>query len=399
MSPASGSPFRDRAAHPLAGVTVLQIIPDLRPSAAARATIDIAAALSRVGATALVASQGGRMVSELQAKGGLFTPFPAQAKNPLGMAFNIRRLAQLIKSERVDLVHARSRAPAWVAFGATRLTKTPFVTSFQSSYAGGGALAARYNSIMARGDPIIADSAFTAALVAKLYPAAKDKIRIIRGGVDSRLFAPKAVAPARVQALRRNWGVAPDERVILLAAGRGASLKLLIEAVSLLAAQDLGVIKFILAGDEHGGASKEIDAAIARAGLQDIVRRGGGADRPAALLAASVVVALSTRSEPFVGLALEAQAMGTPVIVADAGAARETILAPPEVDPALRTGWIVPPGDAQALVNALLEALSLGAAAGDRLSLRARAHVETNFSIEQIWAQTLDAYLAARDAR
>ena len=201
--------FSYRAAHPLAGVTVLQIIPDLRPSAAGRATIDAAAALSRVGANALVASQGGRMVGELQAKGGIFTPFPAQTKNPFGMVLNARRLAQLIKGERVDLVHARSRAPAWVAYGATRLTKTPFVTSFQGSYIGGGALATRYNSIMARGDAVIVDSAFTASLVAKLYPAAKEKIRIIRGGVDCRLFAPKAVTPARVQALRRNWDAAP----------------------------------------------------------------------------------------------------------------------------------------------------------------------------------------------
>ncbi|MEJ0094807.1 MAG: glycosyltransferase [Methylocella sp.] len=403
MSPASGAPFRDRAAHPLAGVTVLQIIPDLQPSSAARATIDMAAALSRIGATALVACQGGRMVSELQAKGGVFTPFPAKTKNPFAMVLNARRLAQLIKSERVDVVHARSRAPAWVAYGATRLTKTPFVTNFQGAYAGGGALAARYNSIMARGDAIIVDSAFAAAFVAKFYPATKEKIHIIRGGVDCRLFAPKAVAPARVQALRRAWGSAPDERVVFLAAGARASSghKVLIEAVRLLTAQDagLGGLKFILGSDEHGGLAfaKEIDAAIARVGLHDVMRRGGlGADRPAALLAASVVVALSMRSESFAGLALEAQALGTPVIVADAGAARETILAPPDVDPSSRTGWAVPAGEAEALANALMDVLSLGAAAGDRFSLRARAHVEANFSIEQIWAQTLEVYLAAR---
>jgi glycosyltransferase involved in cell wall biosynthesis len=346
------------------------------------------------------------MVSELQAKGGVFTPFPAQAKNPFSMALNARRLAQLIKSERVDLVHVRSRAPAWVAYGATRLTKTPFVTNFQESYATGGALIARYNSIMARGDAIIVDSAVTAALLAKLYPAAKEKLRIIRGGVDCRLFAPKAVPSARVQALRRAWGVAPDERVILLAAGeRGSSgQKILIEAVGLLTAGHSGTqnhagLKFILISDERddGPRAKGIDAAIAKVGLQDVIRRGGiGANRPAALLAASAVVVLSRRSEISAGLALEAQAMGTSVIVADEGAARETILAPPEVAPFLRTGWAIPAGDARALAHVLLDVLSLGAAARDRLSLRARAHVEANFPIEQIWEQTLDAYLAVR---
>ncbi len=214
------------------------------------------------------------------------------------------------------------------------------------------------------------------------------------------------MAPARVQAVRRNWGAAPDERLVFLATGRRASsdVKLLIESARLVIARDpgghnLGGLKFILASDGAGFA-KEIDAAIAKSGLQDILRRGDvGADRPATLLAASVAAAVSTRSEASVGLALEAQAMGTPAIIADAGPARETILAPPEVNPSQRTGWLVPAGDASALADALIEVLSLGAAAGDRLSLRARAHVETSFSIERIWAQTLDAYLAAWGAR
>ena len=157
MPPGPRSSFRDRASHPLAGVTVLQIVPDLEPGGVAYAAIGTAAALSRAGASALIASRGGRLVSELQARGGLFTPFPAHARNPVSMALNVRRLAQLIASERVDVVHARSRASAWVAYAATRLTRTPFVTSFRGSYARGGPLALRYNSIMARGDVVIAE--------------------------------------------------------------------------------------------------------------------------------------------------------------------------------------------------------------------------------------------------
>ncbi len=220
MSPGPRSSFRDRAAHPLAGVTVLQIVPDLEPGGVAYAAIGTAAALSRAGASALIASRGGRLVSELQARGGLFTPFPAHARNPVSMALNVRRLAQLIESERVDVVHARSRASAWVAYAATRLTKTPFVTSFRGSYARGGPLALRYNSIMARGDVVIADSAFTAGLIARLFPAAREHVHIVVGGVDCRLFAPKTVAPARVQAMRSLWGAAQDERIVYFVTGR-----------------------------------------------------------------------------------------------------------------------------------------------------------------------------------
>ena len=404
MSPGSGSPFRDRGAHPLAGVTVLQIVPDLEPGGVAEPAIGTAAALSRAGANALIASRGGSLVSELQARGGLFTPFPAHARNPISMALNVRRLAQLIESERVDIVHARSRASAWVAFAATRLTRTPFVTSFRGGYAHGGPLAMRYNSIMARGDAVIADSAFAADIIGKLFPAARERIRIVVGGVDCRIYAPKAVAPARVQTVRRLWGAAQDERVVYFVAGGRApgAVKTLFDAVNRLGEQTdgralLSGTKFIIACEEPVGAgAQEVDAAIAKAGFQAFVRTcAASPDRPAALLAAAVVVALPAHLESLAGLALEAEAMGAPVIVADAGAASETVLAPPDVDESMRTGWRAPPG-AEALANALREALSLGATARDRLSLRARAHVEARFSIEQTWAQTLGAYAAAR---
>ena len=96
----------------LSGRTVLQIIPHIDAGGAERTTIDIAAALVAAGARALVASEGGRLTSELQAVGGVLTPFPAAAKNPLSMLFNARRLARLIIAEHVDIVHARSRAPS-----------------------------------------------------------------------------------------------------------------------------------------------------------------------------------------------------------------------------------------------------------------------------------------------
>lgn len=402
MASKSGTFFRIDAAHPLAGRTVLQIIPQLRAGAAARAAIDTAAALSKAGARALVASRGGPMVSELQAKGGLFVPFPADAKNPLAMAWNVRRLARLIKIEKVDIAHALSRAPAWVAYGATRLTKKPFVTNFQGGCAGGGVLDARYNSIMARGDVIIADSIHAAGLLAKLHPAAEGKIRVVLHGVECRTFAPKAVDPARVQALRRDWKVASDEIVILLAADARAPAEgeILVETARILIARGLTGVKFILASDEPGrGRGADLDQAIAAARLQDILRRVGQcADMPAALLAASVVITPATRPEALSAVALEAQAIGTPVITADQGAAAESVLAPPGTEADARTGWRTPAGDAAALAAAAIEALSLGATARERLSLRARAHAEAHFSLEHIGSQMLAAYMAALGA-
>ncbi|MGH6811738.1 MAG: glycosyltransferase [Methylocella sp.] len=393
-------PFMDRGAHPLAGVTVLQIIPGLEVNPTARAAIAIAAALGAAGGRALVACAGGRMKGELQAKGGVFVPFPSRTKNPLAMALNVRRLARLIAAESADIVHVRSRALAWVAYGATRLTKTPFVTTFPSAYQDSNPIALRYNSVLARGDAVLADSNFAAALVAKLHSPAAGKIRVVHHGLDCQVFTPDAIAPARVQAARRHWKVAPHERIVLLVAQArpGSGHKILIDAAGFLSRSGLAGVKFILAcdRDEHSALDRGIDRAIATEGLQGIVYRTGHCDMPAALLAASIVVVPATEARAFGDAAVQAQAMGTPVIAANLAAAPETVLAPPVVEESSRTGFLVTPGDAAALALAIARVLSLGATASGKLSSRAKQHVETCFSAEQMCAATLEAYADVR---
>jgi glycosyltransferase involved in cell wall biosynthesis len=393
-------PFKDRAAHPLAGVTVLQIIPDLEVNPTARAAISIAAALGAAGARALIACAGGRMKGELQAKGGVFVPFPSCTKNPLAMALNVRRLARLIAAENAHIVHARSRALAWVAYGATRLTKTPFVTTFPSIYQGSNSIAQRYNSVLARGDAVLVDSNFTAALIAKLHCPAAEKIRVVPHGLDCQVFTPDTVAPARVQAARRHWKVAPHERIVLLAGQTSprSGHKILIEAAGLLSRSGLAGVKFILACDkgENSALDRGIDRAIATEGLQGIMYRTGRCDLPAALLAASIVVVPATEARALGDAAVQAQAMGTPVIAANLAAAPETVLAPPMVEESSRTGFLVPPGNAAALALAIASVLSLGATATGMLSSRAKKHVETCFSAEHMCAETLEAYVDLR---
>lgn len=381
----------------LAGRTILQIIPRLDAGGAERTTIDVAAALAEVGAIAKVASEGGRLVSELQAKGGVWLPFPAGSKNPFAMALHMRTLARLIREESVDLVHARSRAPAWVALGAVRTARTPFVTTYHGAYSGGSQLKTQYNSVMARGDLVIANSEWTAALIADRHPFAQERIRIIHRGADFKVFSPFAVEPVRVQKLRREWGAAPEDRIILAAARitPWKGHKVLIEALKILRDRGLSDVMAIFAGDSQGrkGYEKAIDEAIRTAGLEGKAKRVGHcADIPAALLAASVVAVPSLRPEAFGRTAVEAQAMGTPVVVSDLGAAPETVLAPPDVSDRDRTGWRIPPADPAALAQALEAALSMGASGRDGLALRARAHVAAHFSLEGMCAQTLDVY-------
>jgi glycosyltransferase involved in cell wall biosynthesis len=383
--------------HPLAGRTILQIIPDLEAGGAERTTVDIAEGLAHAGARALVATEGGRLVGELQAKGGVWIPFRAATKNPLSMLVNVRRLARICHDERVALVHARSRAPAWVALGAARSLNIPFVTTYHGSYAGRSSVKVLYNSVMARGDAVIANSHYTADLIRSLYPQAADRIRVIHRGTDFSVFSPMAVAPERVENLRKSWNVAPHERVVLLAARLTGwkGQKVLIEAAARL--RDAGVtdVAYILAGDPQGRDSyvRDLESLIEARRLTGIVRRVGHCtDMPAAFLAASVVTVPSTEPEAFGRSAVEAQAMGTPVVVSDLGAVPETVLSPPAVAPHERTGWRIPPADVDALAEAVGAALALGASARIAMGVRARDHVERHFSLERMVAGTLEVY-------
>ena len=381
----------------LAGRTVLQIIPRLDAGGAERTTIDIAGALAEAGARALVATEGGRLVSELQAKGGIWIPFPAATKNPLLMWFNARRLAKIIARENVDVIHARSRAPAWVALGAAGKTNTPFVTTYHGSYSAQSSLKQLYNSVMARGDVVIANSAYTASLITSAYPFAQDRMAVIHRGTDLRRFARTAVDTARVQRMRKSWDVGPEDRVILLAARLTAwkGQKVLIEAARLLAERGVTDVRYILAGDDQGrsGYVRELDAAIEKANLKGLVTRVGHvSDMPAALAASAVLAVTSTEPEAFGRSAVEAQAMGTPVVVTDLGAVAETVLTPPRVTRENRTGWTIPPNDPQALADVLESILVMGAAGRDALAERARNHVEKSFGLEKMCGQTLEIY-------
>ncbi|MFM9975507.1 MAG: glycosyltransferase family 4 protein [Beijerinckiaceae bacterium] len=398
------SHFPDNTLNSLQGRTILQIIPELETGGAERTTVDIAQALALIGARALVATEGGRLVGELQAKGGEWLPFPAASKNPAAMLWNAYTLAALIRREKVDIVHARSRAPAWVALAATKLTRTPFLTTYHGSYSGKSPPKVLYNSVMARGDVVIANSDYTADLIRSAHPFAASKIRVIPRGTDLSAFQAHAVDHSRVLKLREHWGVGAHERVVLhparLTGWKGQ--RVLIDAARIMTEQGLRDVAFLLAGDAQGRDDyvKELDALIVSRGVSGIVRRVGHvADMPAAMVAAAAITVPSIEPEAFGRVAVEAQAIGTPVVVSNLGAVPETVLAPPDVPLEARTGWRVPPGDALALAEALTQALALRPSARDSLAQRGRKHAEAHFSLAQMVEKTLDVYAALIEQR
>ena len=378
--------------------TILQIIPELDTGGAELSTIEIADAIERAGGRAIVLSEGGRLVQRLRDTGAQLQFFPAAAKAPWRLIWNARRIARVIRRDKVDLIHARSRAPAWSALIAARLTGVPFVTTYHGAYSEKSALKRLYNSVMARGDKVIANSHYTADLVRMRYGTPLARLQVAHRGIDEARFDPQLIAPERVASLRAAWGVDRDARIILntarLTTWKGQGV--LIEAVRFLTEQgQLGNAVLILAGDDQGrsGYRAGLVAAIKSAGLEDRVRLVGHVDDiPAALMAAHVAVVASIEPEAFGRAATEAQAMGTPIIATDIGAPPETVLSPPRFGPDSATGWLVPPSDPEKLASAIAAALALSPEQRARMGARARAHVLASFSLTAMKQKTLEVY-------
>jgi glycosyltransferase involved in cell wall biosynthesis len=378
--------------------TILQVIPGLDAGGAERSVVEIAGPIVLAGGRALVLAEPGRLAAEVTAAGGQVMPFPAATKNPLRVLANAWRMARIAAQEGVDLIHARSRAPAWSALIAARRIGVPFVTTYHGAYGESNRLKRLYNSVMARGDVVIANSRFTAGLIAARYATLPERIAVIHRGVDTAAFDPAAIAPERAAALRRSWGVGPEQAVILHAARltRWKGQGVLIDAAARLQAH--GRLKdavVILAGDAQGRDSyvEALRNQIARLGLQERVRLVGHvADIAAAYLAARVTVVASTEPEAFGRTAIEAAAVACPVIATDLGAPPETVLAPPATPDADLTGWLVPPGDAEALAERLARVLALSPSARAGIGERARRHAIANFSVGAMQRSTLAVY-------
>jgi glycosyltransferase involved in cell wall biosynthesis len=378
-------------------VTILQVVPRLDAGGSELATIEIAQALSSVGARAFVATEGGGMAEEVAFAGGEIVTLPVASKSPITVLANIGRITKLIEQRGVDLVHARSRAPAWSAFLAAWRTGKPFVTTYHGAYGEVGPFKAAYNSVMAKGDRIIANSHYTASVIETREPRVKDRIRVIYRGVDRNAFDPAAVDANAVESLRARWGVPPGAKIVLHAA-RLTSIKGQRDliAAAALANQEgaLDGAAVILAGDAPGRNAyrEELIGLIARHGLGDRVRLVGHCrEMPAAYLAAQVAVTTSTVPETFGRTSAEAQAMGCPVIVPDLGALPETIVST-EQSEARFTGWLFPPRDVAALASRIGQALAMTPLERDAISARARTHVAGKFMLERMQGSTLAVY-------
>ncbi|MEM9232669.1 MAG: glycosyltransferase family 4 protein [Pseudomonadota bacterium] len=379
----------------LSGVTILQVIPQLETGGAERTTLEVGRAILAAGARSLVVSEGGQMVAELERDGSRHIEMPVSTKNPMLIAANGQALARLIQSEGVQIIHARSRAPAWSAFQAARKTGAKFVTTYHGIYNARGAPKRLYNSVMARGDAVIANSGFTADAVRETYGRKKwfpdeDHFVTIPRGADLSRFDPSTLTTERRRAAADAFGGEGAFRILL--PGRLTEWKgqeVLLNAASRLHSQNTNVpIRVVLIGSAQG--RDEYEARL-RALAEDngigahVHIHGHWEDMPAAYDWADVTVSASTRPEAFGRVAVESQAMGTPVIASAHGGALETVAEG-------ETGRLVPPGDPDALAEAVLDFMRHPEDVKASYSAASRLRAVEHFSTEAMTAATLCVY-------
>ncbi len=376
-------------ARTLAGATILQIVPSLTDSPAGHAAIDIAQTLVQAGARALVASDGGPLGGALRAFGGEWFPMATDIRSPLKLRKNARTLRDMIQSERIDIVHAQGAGAAWSAIMAADRMPVYLVTSFPDQLATSSWFGNRFEAALARGDRVIAPSSYVAQAMIARYKIPQSRITVIPRSVDTATFSPAAVHPDRIAALRRSWGVLPNQRIVMVP-GRLAPWNGqmgIADAARLLVGSGQRNIVFVLAGEDRSerGYARAVLRRAHVHGIDTLFRLvGQTSDMPTAMAASDVVV-LPSLKPPLSGrAAAQAQAMGRPVVVNAVGVLPENILTPPRMPDHLRTGWVARPGDAGELARGIALALSLNPASYDAMGARARQYAEFMFSPQSV---------------
>lgn len=367
---------------------ILQVLPALESGGVERGTVEISKAITQCGWQSMVASSGGMLAASIGYHGGMHIPLPLKSKSPFTIYSNIGRLSGLIRRYGVNLIHARSRAPAWSAYYAARQARIPFITSFHGVYNLSGLCKQRYNSIMVRGDRVIAVSDFIRDHILKNYACDPEKIRVIHRGADLEVFNPDRVTPGILAQLSQDWWIAENHEPIILMPGRLTRWKghdVLIRALSKLPEKNF-LCLMVGDGASHPDYVKELEKLVVELGLEGHVRFVGKTKHMTEAYAlADIVVAPSTSPEAFGRAVVEAQAMGRVVIASDHGGHAETIVRD-------KTGFLVAPGDEDALSQSIKRALAMPLPVRHEIGSAAIRHVWDNFSIAEMQRKTIELY-------
>ena len=390
-----GKQARARDSRP--SMAVLIAVPTLDVGAADAGAVELVRILSAAGHRVTVVSRAGRLVADITAVGGEFVPLDVSSNNPIVMLRNAVTLIRLARDRDCNVIHALGRAGAWSAFIAARVRGIPFVTSWYKGFREQNFLKRWYNSIMARGDRVLASSEQIAQLINDRYGTTWDKIAVVPCGVDLDRFNPDGVTRERIEAMRTAWGVKRDTKVILIT-GRILRRKghhVVVKAVRRLKEMGLKDFLCVFVGEDRGRTryTGELWDMVLTTGTMDVIRMAAPvSDMPAAYAAASVVVSAAVQPEGVQRAILEAQAMARPVIVSDFAAGADVVLTAPAVPESRIAGFRFATGDDAALAATLLRLFSMPEQNRATIGRRGRDWVLGHFNAEVIAEQTLRLY-------
>ena len=242
-----------RALRGLPGATVLHILPALDETPAARTAVDTAVALLRSGARVIVAAEDGPLNSDLQGLGGEWVRLVTDSVNPLALGRNTRSIANLVSTERVDLVHALGIGASRIAAGLKKRAGVWVVHSYDSADLHRPQRDKSYSRALTAGDRVIVPSHYVADRVGERHQVPRDKLAVIPNRIDGTRFDPPAISPERAMVLRRGWKIARGQRAVLVP-GRIDPAKgqlLTVEAARILTNGGLRGVVFVLAGDNR----------------------------------------------------------------------------------------------------------------------------------------------------
>lgn len=364
---------------------ILQLLPALGDGGVERSAVEMAGYLSSKGISNWIASAGGPLAAQAETLGARHVEIAVGSKSPFGMFAAARKIARLIDAEQIDIVHARSRAPAWVALIALKLArrKAHYITTFHGVYSHGNALKRFYNSAMLRTPVVIANSLFIRDHIISVYGYPAAQIVVAPRGIEPALFDPATISAEQRARVRAELG--GSRRPLVVMVGRITGWKghtVLVDAIARLTHKD---VDFAFVGSGIDNVIAELKTKVTTLGIADRVHFAGSRrDIPAVLAAADLAISASTRPEAFGRAAIEAQAMGVPVIATDHGGSRETVIPG-------KTGWLVTPGDADAMASAIDEALADPARCAE-MGASGRANVLAHFTTEAMLEKEFSGY-------
>ena len=307
---------------------VLQILPELEMGGVEIGTTEIADALCKAGIKNFVASKGGRLVHDLQKMKVKHFTLDLKTKNPFKIYRNSLELEKIIRENDINIVHARSRAPAWSAYWAAKRVGVHYMTTFHGTY-GLGPLGIKkyYNRVMTYGERVISISSHIRKHLIDNYTINPDIIRPVHRCVNTLRFNPDNVTQARMINMIEEYHIPEDKPVILLG-GRITHWKgqhLLIKALARMKNQDFYCI---IAGDEQGREKylAYLKKLADKYGLSSrICFHGKVLDMPALMMVSNVIVSAAIEPEAFGRISVEGQAMGKIVVASNIGGSLDTI--------------------------------------------------------------------------